>query len=265
MSKNKIGIASRYKPPLTLHSWANQWRPNKLCYLCQQPSEDLICTVCIQDCLFFNSKKAGANLLHWPRIRADLLKAPYSQLQALSYYQWPLDYLIQQFKYGHPQLAKPLAALMLKYIPFRENELPDCLLPVPISLWRYSTRRYHQTLLLAKSLGEELRIPVLNRWASRNFWQGTQQSLGRKERLANLKSAWCIEAKTLPKKVAIVDDVVTTGATAATLSRLLQLHFPQTDIALWCLAITPKKVDPQLLSSGGDLDQQSLIPLGSNT
>lgn len=224
-----------------------------LCYLCQQPAKSAVCKVCEQDCLFFNSQKIASNLLNWPVIRGGLTPGHYHSLTAMSYYQWPLDYLITQFKYGHPQLVSMLSEWFIKYAPLDHANLPDCLLPVPISLWKMNRRRYHQTLLLANQLGAHYGISVIENWASRQLWQPSQKSLGRRERLKNLKQAYYIKATSLPGRVAIIDDVVTTGATIATLSRALKQRFPGIRIEVWALAVTPARPDFSALEQGGQL------------
>ena len=229
---------------------AMKFRPAGLCYLCQQHCKAAVCEVCEQDCLFFNNQKVAGNLLNWPNIKQGLTPGPYQKMCALSYFQWPLDHLIRRFKYGHPLLAEPLAQWFLRYSAVSSFPLPDCLLPVPISPWRFAKRQYHQTLLLADYLGKHLDIPVMSKWAHRRGWQRSQQSLGRRERLRNLKQAYELGSGDFPARVALIDDVVTTGATIATLSRLIHQVAPHTEITVWALAVTPNKADQALLLPG---------------
>lgn len=236
-------------------------RPKGLCHLCQQPSSSPVCLVCERDCLFFNYHKTGANLLDWPSIKQALTPGRYQRLCALSYFQWPLDHLVRKFKYGHPKLAAPLANWFINYTSVASTPMPDCLLPVPISPWRYAQRQYHQTLLLANCLGKTLDIPVRPQWAQRQGWQRSQQTLGRQQRLRNLKHAYQLGNITLPHHVAIIDDVITTGATIATLSRLIRRVSPQTQISVWALALTPAKPGNELLVPGRHLrPNESLVP-----
>ena len=227
--------------------------PMGLCYLCQQPSNSAVCSVCEQDCLFFNSRAANHNLLHWPSVKQGLTQGHYQHLCALSYFQWPFDHLIRKFKYGHPKLSRLLAEWFIRYTDVSNQPLPDCLLPVPIGPWRYAQRQYHQTLLLAHYYGKHLGIPVMPNWAQRRGWQSSQQTLGRKARLANLKHAYRPRTIHFPNKVAIIDDVVTTGATIATLSRMIHQRSPHTEISVWALAVTPARIDSQLLIPGSQL------------
>ncbi|GGF63000.1 ComF family protein [Alteromonas lipolytica] len=243
-------LKSPIKKCLESLSLATKYLPQGLCYLCQQPSAASVCPTCEQDCLFFNCAKAGHNLLNWPAIKQGLTPGKYQQLVALSYFQWPLDHLVRRFKYGHPKLASILVPWFLRYTQVTSQPLPDCLLPVPVSPWRYGQRQYHQTLLLAHALGKALNIEVSANWARRRGWQASQQSLGRQARLRNLKQAYQLNQAPLPRRVAIIDDVVTTGATIATLSKMLHKASPETEIVVWAMAITPVKPDPHILQAG---------------
>ena len=255
LSKLKSGI----KDFTSLVQRIPQCLPDSLCYLCQQPTQKLICQICEQDCLFFNTPIIPDNLLLWPPIKKGLVSGRYTSVHACSYYQWPMDHLINQFKNGHPQLTQTLADWFVAYALPSEPLLPDCILPVPTSSWRFARRRYHQTLLLANAIGRRLSIPVHANWASRRSFQRKQQSLGRRERLNNLKQAFTLSKDPLPQRVAILDDVVTTGATAAALSNMIYSAYPETSVALWALAITPAKADPGALVSGQIRQQRVLL------
>ena len=202
--------------------------------------------------MFFNGGD-NPNLLHWPVIKKALSPGCYTHLYAASYYRWPVDHLVRLFKYGHPCLAPVLANWLIDYGLPVNQPLPQALLPVPISLWRFSQRQYHQTQLLAKHLSNRLEIPIIKHWSKRRGWQPKQQSLGRRARLQNLTKAYELTDSTLPKRVAIIDDVITTGATVATLSRLLWRQDPQIHIEVWAIAVTPLTQDDTLLAAGRTL------------
>lgn len=224
--------------------------PDSLCYLCQQPAAAQVCRTCEHDCLYFNYPVVPANLLQWPPIKKGLTRGYYSSVYACGYYQWPLNQLVKQFKTGHPQLAQTLAEWFVRYAWSSEAPLPGCILPVPTSAWRFARRRYHQTLLLANAIGQKLSVPVYTDWASRGSLQRKQQLLGRQARLNNLTQAYTLSETSLPSRVAILDDVVTTGATAATLSKMLKAANPDIQIDLWAIAITPSKPDSAALVPG---------------
>ncbi|NVK55829.1 MAG: ComF family protein [Alteromonadaceae bacterium] len=257
MSKIQTGI-TKY---LSDGRFAAKLLPDNICYLCQQPTAALVCGHCEQDCLFFNLPSCDYNLLNWPVIRNALVTASYTQLRAPAYYQWPLDYLVREFKYGQPQLAATLAGWFCRYGLNSNHGLPDCLLPVPTSIWRYILRQYHQTSLLSTGLSRILGIPTINNWAQRSTlgkgWRSHQQGLGRKARLANLKQAYTLTDTPLPEHVAIIDDVITTGSTVATLSKMLHKRYPTMHIEVWTIAVTPLKAHSTLQLPGRQLASQA--------
>ncbi len=246
LSKVKSGI-KEFNSVLGL---VKSYLPESLCYLCQQPASSPVCEICEQDCLFFNTPVVPYNLLHWPPIEKGVVSGSYKSLFACGYYQWPLDQLIKQFKSGHPQLTNTLADWFVRYALPPGTCLPDCILPVPTSRWRFARRRYHQTQLLANAIARQLSLPVYPDWATRSSFQRKQQSLGRQARLNNLNQAYTIQRRCLPRHVAILDDVVTTGATAATLSTLLSQTYPGINIELWAIAVTPVQIDAGAMVSG---------------
>ncbi len=144
-------------------------------------------------------------------------------------------HLIHQFKYHHDIAA---AEAMIK-IWCQETDLscrPEALVAVPMHHRKHAKKGYNQADILAKRLSTQLSIPV---------WRGIQrqiatpplEGLSKKERKKELKDAFRLTA-TPPKTVAIIDDVFTSGATMAEISRLLKRQGCQF-VAVWTLARTP--------------------------
>ncbi|MDC8829311.1 ComF family protein [Alteromonas gilva] len=253
MSKIKTEI-TKYLSGLR---FAAKLLPERLCYLCQQSTDTLVCQHCEQDCLFFNLPMCDYNLLNWTVIRNALVTAKHTRVCAAGYYQWPLDYLVREFKYGQPQLADTLADWFCRYGLNARRPMPQCLLPVPTSVWRYTRRQYHQTALLSACLSKRLGIETQTHWARRSasvkYGFMHQQGQGRKARLTNLNKAYTLTAEPLPAHVAIIDDVMTTGATVATLSNMLHKRNPAMQIEVWTMAVTPLNADGTLLLPGRQL------------
>lgn len=100
----------------------------------------------------------------------------------------------------------------------------DCIVPVPLHIFRRLSRTYNQAELLANEVGKQLNIPVINA-LRRVKYTGKQTARNREERLKNLKKAFVkIPGINLEgKKVLLVDDVFTTGATLSAAAKALQI------------------------------------------
>ncbi|MGC4114856.1 MAG: ComF family protein [Myxococcales bacterium] len=121
---------------------------------------------------------------------------------------------IHRLKYeDRPQLAPALASLLR---PALGNELEWCDLVAPISLHphRLKTRGYDQALLLARALGNGSGRPVVARAIRRVRDTTPQVGKDRSQRRQNVAFAFEGSAEVSGKKVLLVDDVLTTGATA---------------------------------------------------
>lgn len=135
-----------------------------------------------------------------------------------------MEELIKRFKFkDRPRLASPLAGFLARLL--REHSLQaDLLTFVPLSSRRKRERGYNQAQLLAKSLSLQTGIP----WAELLLKvkdTPAQSKLPRQKRLANVKGAFVLKGgiDIKGKRVALVDDVLTTGATAGECARLLKM------------------------------------------
>lgn len=144
--------------------------------------------------------------------------------KACSVYEYllPISKLIKDLKYENKRyiaeiLAKDLAK---KYL--LEFIAADVLVPVPMTEEREKSRGYNQAELLAESLSKLINVPVFPR-AIKVKETERQATLTAKERAENLKGTFKAYKKDFcGKSVAIVDDVLTTGATSDELARVLK-------------------------------------------
>lgn len=100
----------------------------------------------------------------------------------------------------------------------------DCMIPVPVHPARLRKRGFNQAALLAEKIGEKLHIPVEEGFLRRNRNTAPQKVLGPAERLKNLQQAFTTD-KAAPewmRRVILVDDIYTTGATAEACTRVLR-------------------------------------------
>lgn len=137
-------------------------------------------------------------------------------------YEFPLVELIHLLKYGGEIAgARILGTVLGRRIAERGRPAVDAIVPVPLFPSREARRGYNQARELAVFAAAELRLPVLPRLARRVRDTAEQAKLPAAQRMRNLEGAFELRSKP-PPRVAIVDDVLTTGATAASLAKALR-------------------------------------------
>lgn len=137
-------------------------------------------------------------------------------------YEFPVDRLVTSAKF-HRRLdyARLLGELLYAAVgrELARNGLqrPDVILPVPLHRRRLATRGYNQAVELARPLGKLLGVPVKPHWAFRLRPTLEQTGLSAPERRRNLRGAFVADAACAGQRIAVVDDVLTTGSTARAL------------------------------------------------
>ena len=160
-------------------------------------------------------------------------------------YSFPIDSLITRFKHNAKwPFGRLLAELLAQYLQHRfEDDLqqPDALIPVPLASRRLRKRGFNQAAMLAHWLGASLDIPCAERLLLRTQDTDAQQALNAEARRNNLRNAFALTPGAVVKgrHLALVDDVLTTGATAQALARLL-MGAGAARVDVYCLARTPK-------------------------
>lgn len=152
---------------------------------------------------------------------------------ALYPYQFPLDMLIQGFKYqGKLVNERALQQLIADApLPWPDAEL---LCPLPVHWQRHWRRGFDQSQRLARLLGQYWQRPVLAA-LSRQRPTPHQQGLSRSQRQRNLRHAFRCQADVRQRHLILVDDVMTTGSTAREASQVL-LDAGAASVRVWCLA-----------------------------
>lgn len=155
------------------------------------------------------------------------LKADWPILRtvAAADYAPPLDRLIGALKFGRQlPLARPLGELIgLAWSGQQDPPDVDVLVPVPLGAGRLAQRGFNQSLEIARSLAHSQtgRWPVLPRTLIRQRDTSEQSALARTQRLDNLHDAFAVRGSMGACRVGLVDDVMTTGATAVAAARAL--------------------------------------------
>jgi ComF family protein len=151
-------------------------------------------------------------------------------------YTFPLDKLIQAMKYGEQlALADAFAAKLLLRIDTRA--LPDCVVAMPLHPAKLCARGYNQSQLLAAKVARGLGLDLLPDACRRVRDTPPQSALPWKERRKNMRGAFHCEMDLTGKRIAVVDDVLTTGASLNALSEAL-LKQGAAGISAWVVART---------------------------
>jgi len=137
-------------------------------------------------------------------------------------YAGPLRDAVQRFKFGRrPALARPLAALVLEQC---AAAVPAhaVLVPIPLARERERERGFNQAALVAERVARGLGAPLRERWLARTRATAPQTELDAVERRANVRGAFVASTAAAGADVVLVDDVLTTGATAGECARALR-------------------------------------------
>ena len=156
-------------------------------------------------------------------------------------YASPLKQLISQLKFhGNLTYAPLLAQSFINLLKSRKNNLPECIIPVPLHTQRLQERGFNQALELSRIISKQLNIPLDYSLCQRNKATPFQSGLSAKQRKQNLKNAFSVTKSHSYKHVAIFDDVVTTGTTVNELARQLKQSGVEI-IEVWAIARTADK------------------------
>lgn len=168
---------------------------------------------------------------------------PWDDAIAALLYRFPADRLVCAFKFNRNMACgKVLEEELLRAVRKRRHALPDAIVPVPLHRWRHFKRRFNQAERLARSLGKALGLPVRTDLLLRSRPTPPQSGLDAAGRRRNLKGAFSLRTpdggSPLPAHVALVDDVMTTGATLGECARLLKKSGVER-VTVWTAATRP--------------------------
>jgi len=215
--------------------------PAQPCVLCGSMSRDgLWCAFCDSALPCLEAAHCPSCALPTPsgEICGQCLKRPplFAHTTAVFGYVFPLDKLIQTMKYGE-QLA--LAHAFAKKLVCRidKNSLPDCVIPMPLHPNKLRIRGFNQSQLLAAKIAREFDLELLPNVCRRVRDTPSQSALPWKERKKNMRDAFCCDVDLTGKHVALVDDVLTTGASLNALAEAV-LKCGAIEISAWVVART---------------------------
>ncbi|MFZ4790989.1 MAG: ComF family protein [Candidatus Competibacteraceae bacterium] len=157
-------------------------------------------------------------------------------------YQPPVDFLIRGLKFeGRLSHARLLGELFAAALAERTEPLPDCIIPVPLHPRRLRERGFNQALELARAAAARFRIPLLATGLRRVHYTTPQTRLDAHHRQINPLGAFASGRWEIRLRVALIDDVMTTGSTVGECARVLRAGGVN-EVEVWALGRTGASV-----------------------
>jgi ComF family protein len=211
------------------------------CPACGGSTDTGFCAVCADELVRVATPCLGCGLAQ-PVARCPRRRALWSveAVHAPFVYGPPLDHYLHALKYrGSRALGRAFGTLLAPALRAQADAI-DALVPVPLHRARLRERGYNQALEIARALSRELGLPLLERSIARSAATPRQTGRGARERLAGMTQAFEIRRVLDGLTLAIVDDVVTTGATVNALAAALRAAGARACVA-FAVARTPER------------------------
>lgn len=210
------------------------------CLLCGAASEGDFCQPCYGSLPYLSSHhcKACALPLATAGVCGACLAIPpaFDRTIAAASYAFPIDALLHSLKYEAKLALGPVLADLLdaRICP---ADLPDFILAMPLHPAKLRERGFNQALEIARRISKTTGIKLLPLAARRIKDTHSQTGLPWKEREKHIRGAFTCDADMSGRRIAIVDDVMTTGATVNELAKVLRKGGARS-ISAWVVART---------------------------
>ena len=218
------------------------------CLLCHNLNEERICQGCQQYLLSVAKPCQGCGIPLLSKnvfCGACIQKRPeFDTIFSAFLYQSPIDTLIHNFKHnGNQAIGRAMGELFTQAIRnhYQSHHLsrPQAVVAVPMHWRKQWQRGFNQADILCDHISKAFSMTHLD--IVKRLHSGPEQkNLTRKQRLHNLKNCFTVKQTLNGEHIAIVDDVMTTGATVNTLAKALK-DAGAGEITVWVLARTPIK------------------------
>lgn len=185
--------------------------------------------------------------------RCSASPLPFAHVAIPLRYAFPVDEWIGAYKYRElPGMVNWLAALLADHLLCQPNPAthPTLVIGVPMHPAQQRKRGYNQSILLARQVARIMELPFSSQLLQKTRATAHQRTLNAATRRLNLQDAFGVkDAACHGQHIALVDDVVTTGATSAEIAHSL-LNAGAASVSLWALAKTQLQAAP---ASGGNV------------
>lgn len=190
-----------------------------LCGPCERIFPDLPSAHCPRCALPFPSPHTGAHICG--ECLQEEGSGSLGRVWALGLYRGVLAKIVTRLKYGREEaLAFRLGRELAKKLTVG---MADLVVPVPLHVRRLRQRGFNQSAWLARSLAKEIRVPYAPTLLFKKDKTVPQTGLSKEERWTNVRNSFTVRGdKVVGKKILLVDDVYTTGATLASCARVLK-------------------------------------------
>ena len=193
------------------------------CVICKSKSRKIICEDCLGKIVYLKPPICGVCGKPWDKyfegsLCEDCAKggAPFSLARSVALYDGMLKEAIHKFKFdGKRKIAPYLSKLLVAYLQYGDIPIKDInvVIPIPLSKKREKQRGYNQSKLLTEGIARHYSIPLDDASLKKIRDVTPQFELSRKERLQNIRGAFR-SSQLAGKKILLIDDIYTTGATA---------------------------------------------------
>ena len=226
---------------LNIRTYFERLLPAQPCVLCGSMGRDgLWCAACDAALPYFDAPHCPVCALPTPtgEVCGHCLAKPpsFSHTSAAFSYAFPLDKLIQAMKFGEQlALAHALALKLAQRID--ASAAPDYVIPMPLHPAKLRERGFNQSLLIAATISRALGLVLLTDQCRRVRDTPPQSALPWQERNKNVRNAFCCDTDLTGKRVVLVDDVLTSGASLNALADAVRKR-GASEIGAWVVART---------------------------
>lgn len=192
------------------------------CVLCSAQQQDSLCQACKASLPALDSSCCALCLTPLPTFTycGACLNTPplWHHIVAGYRYVFPIDVMIQKLKYGLDLTLTPILANFI-VSKISNNSLPDAIIPVPLHSEKIKIRGFNQAIEISRYVSKQTGIPVLSNICFRIKNTPSQTELPWKKRQQNVRNAFKCQSDLTNKHIAILDDVMTSGATVNALAK----------------------------------------------
>jgi ComF family protein len=230
-----------------------------VCVACRTPiaTHDELCGACWRQVAFIRPPVCDRLGLPLPFSTGDVAISAaaaanppvYARARAVAAFDGIIRDLIHGFKYADRHDARRLFGRWLAQAGAELLATADMLVPVPLARWRLLRRQFNQAAILAQELSRSTGIPFDPHILRRTRATASQVGLSHEERRRNVRGAFDVASRRANalsgRRIVLIDDVITTGATVEACARaLLAAGAGQVDVLALALVTNPGQASP---------------------